>query len=47
MSRRPIRAAARFGEPPAANQLIGVLRLAKLLYPNLFPEDLKAEVRRF
>ncbi|HZB92879.1 MAG TPA: ABC transporter substrate-binding protein [Stellaceae bacterium] len=34
-------------EPPAANRLIGLRWLAKLLYPARFPEDLRAETRRF
>jgi iron complex transport system substrate-binding protein len=34
-------------EPPAANRLIGLRWLAKLLYPALFPEDIRAEARRF
>jgi iron complex transport system substrate-binding protein len=33
--------------PPAANRLIGVRWLAKLLYPELFPEDLRETTRRF
>ena len=33
--------------PPAPNRLIGLLWLAKLLYPALFPEDIRAEARRF
>ena len=34
-------------EPPAANRLIGLRWLAKLLYPSRFPEDVRAEARRF
>jgi len=34
-------------EPPALNRVIGVRWLAKLLYPELFPGDLRPEVRRF
>ena len=34
-------------EPPSANRLIGLRWLAKRLYPALFPEDLRAETRRF
>jgi iron complex transport system substrate-binding protein len=34
-------------EPPVANRLIGVRRLAKVLYPSLFREDMRAETRRF
>jgi iron complex transport system substrate-binding protein len=34
-------------EPPAANRLIGLRSLAKLLYPSLFPEDIRSEARRF
>jgi iron complex transport system substrate-binding protein len=34
-------------EPPAANRLIGLRWLAKLLYPARFPEDIRAEARRF
>jgi iron complex transport system substrate-binding protein len=33
--------------PPAANRLIGLLWLGKLLYPASFPQDIRAEVRRF
>jgi iron complex transport system substrate-binding protein len=33
--------------PPAANRLIGIRWLAKMLYPELFPADLRAETRRF
>jgi iron complex transport system substrate-binding protein len=33
--------------PPSANRLIGVRWLAKVLYPDLFPEDLRAETKRF
>jgi iron complex transport system substrate-binding protein len=33
--------------PPSANRLIGLRWLAKMLYPELFPEDLRAETRRF
>ena len=33
--------------PPAANRLIGLLWLAKLLYPASFSQDIHAEVRRF
>jgi iron complex transport system substrate-binding protein len=34
-------------EPPAANRLLGLRWLAKLLYPSLFPEDIRSEARRF
>lgn len=34
-------------EPPGPNRIIGLRWLAKLLYPRLFPEDLRAETRRF
>ena len=34
-------------EPTAANRLIGLRWLARLLYPQLFPDDLRVEVRRF
>jgi iron complex transport system substrate-binding protein len=34
-------------EPPAASRLIGLFWLGKMLYPELFPEDLKAESKRF
>ncbi len=34
-------------EPPAPNRLIGLTWLGKLLYPSAFPEDLRAEARRF
>jgi iron complex transport system substrate-binding protein len=33
--------------PPALNRLIGLLWLGKLLYPSSFPQDIRAEVRRF
>jgi iron complex transport system substrate-binding protein len=33
--------------PPAPNRLIGLLWLGKLLYPASFPQDIRAEVRRF
>jgi iron complex transport system substrate-binding protein len=33
--------------PPSANRLIGVRWLAKVLYPDLFPEDLRVETKRF
>ena len=33
--------------PPAPNRLIGLLWLAKLLYPAFFPNDIRAEARRF
>ena len=33
--------------PPAPNRLIGLLWLGKLLYPTLFPQDIRAEARRF
>ena len=33
--------------PPSANRLIGIRWLAKVLYPALFPADLRAETRRF
>ncbi|MGO8919900.1 MAG: iron ABC transporter substrate-binding protein [Stellaceae bacterium] len=33
--------------PPSANRLIGIRWLAKILYPELFPADLRAETRRF
>ena len=34
-------------EPPGVNRIIGLRWLAKLLYPQLFPEDLRAETKRF
>jgi iron complex transport system substrate-binding protein len=34
-------------EPPGPNRLIGLRWLAHLLYPRLFPEDLRAETKRF
>jgi len=34
-------------EPPAANRLIGLRWLGQILYPSLFPEDIRAEARRF
>jgi iron complex transport system substrate-binding protein len=33
--------------PPAPNRLIGLLWLGKLLYPSSFPQDIRAEARRF
>jgi iron complex transport system substrate-binding protein len=33
--------------PPAPNRLIGLLWLGKLVYPASFPQDIRAEVRRF
>jgi iron complex transport system substrate-binding protein len=33
--------------PPCVNRLIGLSWLAKLLYPDLFPEDLRALTREF
>lgn len=33
--------------PPSANRLIGLRWLGKVLYPARFPEDLRAETRRF
>jgi iron complex transport system substrate-binding protein len=33
--------------PPAANRLMGLLWLGKLLYPASFPQDIRAEARRF
>jgi iron complex transport system substrate-binding protein len=33
--------------PPCVNRLIGLWWLAKILYPDLFPEDLKALTRAF
>src|SRR3984893_18833246 len=33
--------------PPAVNRLIGLWWLAKILYPDLFPEDLRALTREF
>lgn len=34
-------------EPPSVNRLIGLFWLGKLLYPTHFPEDMRAEARRF
>jgi iron complex transport system substrate-binding protein len=34
-------------DPPAPNRLIGLLWLGKLLYPAFFPQDIRAEARRF
>lgn len=34
-------------EPPAANRLIGLRWLVQLFYPSAFPEDIRAEARRF
>jgi iron complex transport system substrate-binding protein len=33
--------------PPSVNRLIGLWWLAKILYPDLFPEDLRALTREF
>jgi len=33
--------------PPTPNRLIGLLWLGKLLYPAAFPQDIRAEARRF
>ena len=33
--------------PPAANRLLGLRWLGAVLYPDLFPEDLREETRRF
>jgi iron complex transport system substrate-binding protein len=33
--------------PPSVNRLIGLWWLGKILYPNLFPEDLRALTREF
>ncbi len=33
--------------PPCANRLIGLRWLAKILYPDAFPEDLRAQTRDF
>jgi iron complex transport system substrate-binding protein len=33
--------------PPAPNRLIGLLWLGKLLYPASFPQDIRAQARRF
>jgi iron complex transport system substrate-binding protein len=33
--------------PPSPNRLIGLLWLGKLLYPASFPQDVRAEARRF
>jgi iron complex transport system substrate-binding protein len=33
--------------PPAPNRMIGLLWLGKLLYPAAFPQDIRAEARRF
>lgn len=33
--------------PPSANRLLGLRWLGKVLYPDLFPEDLREETRRF
>jgi len=34
-------------DPPAPNRLIGLLWVGKLLYPASFPQDIRAEARRF
>jgi iron complex transport system substrate-binding protein len=33
--------------PPSVNRLIGLRWLAKILYPDLFPEDLRTLTRDF
>jgi iron complex transport system substrate-binding protein len=33
--------------PPSVNRLIGLWWLAKILYPDLFPEDLRTLTRDF
>jgi iron complex transport system substrate-binding protein len=33
--------------PPSVNRLIGLWWLGKILYPDLFPEDLGAKTREF
>jgi iron complex transport system substrate-binding protein len=33
--------------PPSVNRLIGLWWLAKILYPDLFPEDLRTQTREF
>jgi iron complex transport system substrate-binding protein len=38
---------SRLDDPPAPNRLIGLLWLGKLLYPACFPQDIRAEARRF
>jgi iron complex transport system substrate-binding protein len=34
-------------DPPTPNRLIGLLSLGKLLYPASFPQNIRAEARRF
>jgi iron complex transport system substrate-binding protein len=34
-------------DPPAPNRLLGLLWLARLLYPAFFPQDIRAEARHF
>ena len=34
-------------DPPAPNRLIGLSWLGRLLYPSVFPEDIRAEASRF
>jgi iron complex transport system substrate-binding protein len=33
--------------PPSVNRLIGLKWLGRVLYPEAFPEDLRAETRNF
>ena len=33
--------------PPSVNRLIGLRWLAKILYPDKFPEDIRAQTREF
>jgi iron complex transport system substrate-binding protein len=34
-------------DPPAPNRLIGLKWLGKVLYPAVFPDDIRAEAHRF
>ncbi len=36
-----------FDRPPSVNRLIGIRWLANLLYPDVYPLDLRAEVKKF
>jgi len=36
-----------FDRPPSVNRMIGIKWVANLLYPDIYPLDLKAEVQRF
>ena len=43
----PILPYGRIDFPPSVNRLIGLRRMARILYPQAFPEDLRPIVRDF